>query len=157
MILETLEQIEHHQFSGGNLVRGETVARSGSRDPEHMNYKSQQPIARTRRPEYEETTSTGRHSAEAGTTSPRMHRSRLAQGPPGYVVFGGLMPIHSSSRKMQIPPTAHRGDFSPAIEKPGRTLSKNSSKVQTGCRRGRVRMLGCHRRGATAQARGLGL
>lgn len=41
------------------------------------------------RPEYRETTSTGRLSAHAGTTIPRKHRSRLAHRPPGYVVVEG--------------------------------------------------------------------
>lgn len=94
----TLGTLDYHRFWGGTLPERKP-ARSGRRGPEQMNYKSQQPEARAGRPEYEETTSTGKHGAEARTTSPRMHCSRFAQGPPEYVVVGGGANSYSCNPK----------------------------------------------------------
>lgn len=56
-----------------------------------------------------------------------MHCSKLAQGPPGYVVVGELIPIHQASKKMQIPPTVQRCDFSGASEEPERATGKKEA------------------------------
>lgn len=114
-----------------------------------MNYKSQQLNSRAGQPEYVETTSTGKHGADAGTTSPRMHCSRIAQGPLGYVVVGG-----ANFYSFNIKENANSSNGPPTRLLTGKREARaHHREVKTlqgpncGAGAGRVRMLGGYGRG----------